>query len=167
MNWNEAIVKRWWPTRSASEIEQAYGIPSSTSRKIASRLGIAHGGGTAQRLEAKREANLQASRQADPRRAAWGRSHAKAIKKREARRRLDQWRAWEGKPTRYRYPVAAMGRKARQSRRYLIACRGYEPCPSDPLTLWRTAATRPAKHEARIAGRHGFNIIDKPQGNDG
>lgn len=152
----EDIVRRWWPTRSASEIEEIYGISRSTAAFIARRFGLVHAAGTVERLRTKRMDNMEKT-------ALWHQRHAAGVRRREARRRMDLWSKWENKPTRYRYVYATMNRKAQRSRHYLICKRGYKPDPDDTYTLIRTDGTRPARNEDILARRHGFKIIEERQ----
>lgn len=143
-----AIVRKHYPTMAGHEIERRFGITANRANKIAQDLGIKHTPETVSRLQREASMRLKISRSKID-------FKAKAAKW-SARRRLDQFRVWEGKPQQTNFRFATMTQKAYKCKHYLIRTYGYLADEGDPYTLLFDANTRRRPYDGRKTGTESY-----------
>lgn len=123
---NIDIVRKYYPTMSAREIGSMFGISKSIVNKIAKEIGVNHNDETWKRIKEKSYAKLKQSRY----KIDW---HAVA-KKSLIKRRLDEYRVWEGKPQLTRMKLKSITTKSYKAKWRLIHNYGYVET-DEPYTL--------------------------------
>lgn len=136
---NYQITKQYYPTMSSAEIELRFGIKRDTVGKIARKLGISHTEETKQRLYKEKLQRLK--------KACNSYDRAKTIKTRNAKRKMDMFRMWNGQKRETNYLMAELPKKTYQARHYLVRRYGYCISPDDPYTLEVTGSTKRCKKE--------------------
>lgn len=132
------IVRKHYPTMTASEIGAMYGMTKSRVNKIAREIGVCHNEETWKRIKEISYAKMKQSRY----KIDW---HAIA-KKSLIKRRLDEYRVWEGKPQLTRLKLKSITKKSYKAKYYLIHNYGYIET-DEPYTLMYDSDTRRLEHE--------------------
>lgn len=120
------IVRKHYPTMTASEIGAMYGMTKSRVNKIAREIGVCHNEETWKRIKEISYAKMKQSRY----KIDW---HAIA-KKSLIKRRLDEYRVWEGKPQLTRMKLKSITTKSYKAKWHLIHNYGYVET-DEPYTL--------------------------------
>lgn len=143
------IVMECYPTMSGAEIEKAFGIKRGTAQKIASRLGIVHTKETEERLMAERIHRLKSAKI----------DRVKLGKTRRAKRRMDEFRIWNGQERQTNYLFPEIPRRTYMAMYRLVRTYGYEYVESDPYSLKIVETTRRCKKEDYFTGKYGIQFL--------
>ena len=123
---NIELVKKYYPTMTGGEMQAKFGILKGSAEKIAHRLGIKHTDETMARIRQKFRNNITNNR--------YKIDYAKSSKKAQIKRRIDQFRVWEGKPQLTKFTIARTSAKVRRTKWYLIKRYAYIET-TEPYTL--------------------------------
>lgn len=130
----ERIVREYYPTMAGHEIERRFGITPNRANIIARELGIRHTPETEARLQSETKERLRQARK--------NIDHEKRARRWKARRRLDQYRVWDGKPQQTAFRFSTMTKRANKCKHYLISTYGYIAVEDEPYTLLYDHTTR-------------------------
>lgn len=143
-----AIIREHYPHMAGHEIERRFGISPNRANKIAQDLGIKHSPETEARLQREAKERLRINRSKV--------DHKAKAAKWAARRRLDQFRVWEGKPQQTNFRFATMTSKAYKCKHYLMRTYGYLGCEGEPYTLLYNSKTKRRPYDGRKTGTESY-----------
>lgn len=124
----EFIITVYYPTMSAAEICKKFGFRCRHRINTwAKRLGVRHTPETARRIH---DSMIQGMRE-----GAKKIDHMKVARKRQAKRRIDEYRMWEGKPQLTNFRLRRMTQKAYKAKWYLMRRYGYLDDENDAYLL--------------------------------
>lgn len=148
----ERAISELYPTRTASEIAAETGLSTSTVRRWARRLGLAHDPETLDSIAEEKRARLAMNRTPE--------SRARQSATYRRRRKADYLRFLSGQPleTRFRF----VPEKTRKAMWHLERTRDYFRVEGEPYTLCYDEQTRRltgSRDEAYYASRYGIRFL--------
>lgn len=142
------IVREYYPTMAGHEIERRFGISPNRANKIAQDLGLKHAPETEARLQHEKAERLRTNRAKIDQKAK--------VAKWKARRRLDQFRVWQGIPQRTNFRFPSMTARAYKAKHYLMRTYGYLACEDEPYTLFYDSETKRRSYDGRKNGTESY-----------
>lgn len=132
-------VKQAFPTMSASEIFNKYGIPKHIVWRIVFRLKLKHTPETLKRFRQEYTDRLLATHLRPE-------SVKQRVRKRKATIKLEYYRVWEGKPQKTRLKLRVLTKRAYNAKNKMINMYGYI-LSDDPYTILYDNNTRRRPHD--------------------
>lgn len=124
-------TKKYYATMTGHAIARMIGCSRGLPNVIAARLGLKHNEGVVEEALLRVAKNRKQSPE----------SYLKGARKRAARRKLDEYRVWEGKPQLTRMKLRKIGLKAYKAKWHLVSRYGYYES-DEPYTLLYDRQTR-------------------------
>lgn len=154
----ERIVRQHYHHMSGHEIERRFGITHGRANKIARSLGLKHSPELEQRIREDGNRNLRNTRTPE--------SYMQAAKKRKARRRIDELRAWEGKEQLTKLRLKTMPHKSYQAKWHLIRHFNYFAVDGEPYILGYDEDTRRNAREQHYTEKYGLRFLQADEEQD-
>lgn len=158
---NIELVRKYFPTMTGSEMQEQFGIRKGLAEKIAHRLGIKHTDDTMARIRQNFVSNINNNR--------YKIDFYKSSRKAQLKRKIDQYRVWEGKPQLTKFKLAATNRKTYAAKWYLIHRYGYIET-TEPYTLMYDKNTQRAnekyyidKYKLEFIEDESYNLLDNQE----
>ncbi len=150
-------VVRYFPTMSANEIHERFGYAKTPILRWAERLGVKSSPEKIERLRDKNRMVLQEGRKTIDR--------AARAAKWKARRRLDEYRAWQGLPRKTKFRLKTMPYRSWRAKWYLCKAYGYRMA-ENPYVLEVTDGTRRCGNEAYFEKRYKLTFVEITENKD-
>lgn len=150
----ERAISELYPTRTASEIAAETGLSTSTVKRWARRLGLAHDPETLERIDEEKRARLAMNRTPE--------SRARQSATYRRRRKADYLRFLSGQPLETRFRFRVVPEKTRKAMWHLERTRDYFRVEGEPYTLCYDEQTRRltgSRDEAYYASRYGIRFL--------